>query len=105
MGGILIAVFYLFGAFGVSAAIPYNELSVDSGFMDAAGILLAGAPGIILSVIGFLFMFSLIANLSLLVVRRQLCRDVRSRDHAMPKVFEKENKDEVPRAPISSTAS
>ena len=37
VGGILIAIFYLFGAFGVSAAIPYNELSVDSGFMDAAG--------------------------------------------------------------------
>lgn len=96
VGGILIAVFYLFGAFGVSAAIPYNELSVDSGFMDAAGILLAGAPGIILTIIGILFMFSLIANLSSWSFGVNYVAMYAARDHAMPKVFEKENKDEVP---------
>ena len=102
VGGILIAVFYLFGAFGVSAAIPYNELSVDSGFMDAAGIrrcewdYMERWPGIILSVIGFLFMFSLIANLSSWSFGVNYVAMYAARDHAMPKVFEKENKDEVP---------
>ena len=64
--------------------------------MDAAGILLAGAPGIILSVIGFLFMFSLIANLSSWSFGVNYVAMYAARDHAMPKVFEKENKDEVP---------
>ena len=80
----------------MSAAIPYNELSVDSGFMDAAGILLASAPGIFLVIIGILFMFSLIANLSSWSFGVNYVAMYAARDHAMPKVFEKENKDEVP---------
>ncbi len=96
VGGIFIAIFYLFGAFGVSAAIPYNELSVDSGLMDAAAILLTSAPGIILTVIGFLFMFSLVANLCSWSFGVNYVAMYAARDNAMPKVFEKENKDEVP---------
>lgn len=96
VGGIFIAIFYLFGAFGVSAAIPFSELSVDSGLMDAAAILLTSAPGIILTIIGFLFMFSLIANLCSWSFGVNYVAMYAARDNAMPKVFEKENKDEVP---------
>jgi amino acid transporter len=38
LGGILIAVFYLFAAFGISAAIPVNELSVETALWNRGAV-------------------------------------------------------------------
>lgn len=96
IGGILIAVFYLFASFGIGVAIPVNELSVDSGFMDAVALLLGSPQGIVMVVVGFMFMFTLIANLASWSFGVNYVAMYAARDHAMPKVFDKENKHEVP---------
>ena len=38
-GGIAIAALYLFSSFGIGAAIPAMDISLDSGIMDAVGIM------------------------------------------------------------------
>ena len=63
VGGLLIAFFYMFGAFGVGAAIPADQLSMDSGLMDAFAILLGIETGPIIFALGALFIYTLVANL------------------------------------------
>ncbi len=96
IGGILIAVFYLFASFGIGVAIPANELSTSSGFMDAIALLLGTPQGIVMVIVGLMFMFTLIANLASWSFGVNYVAMYAARDHAMPKVFEKENKQEVP---------
>lgn len=96
LGGILIAVFYLFAAFGIGVAIPANELSTSSGFMDAIVLLLGTPQGAVIMIVGFMFMFTLVANIASWSFGVNYVAMYAARDHAMPKVFEKENKDEVP---------
>lgn len=61
-GGVLIAVFYLFAAFGMGAAIPSSQLSTSGGLMDSI-LLLVGHHNWFVVLIGILFMYTLAANL------------------------------------------
>lgn len=96
IGGILIAVFYLFASFGIGVAIPVEQLSVDTGFMDAFALLIGTPQGAIMMIVGLMFMFTLIANLASWSFGVNYVAMYAARDSAMPKVFEKENKHEVP---------
>lgn len=96
LGGILIAIFYLFAAFGIGVAIPADQLSVDSGFMDAMALLLGTPQGAVMVIVALMFMFTLVANLASWSFGVNYVAMYAARDHAMPKVFEKENKQEVP---------
>ena len=42
-GGIVIALIYLFSAFGIGAAIPTQEISEDSGLIDAVALMKSSA--------------------------------------------------------------
>lgn len=70
LGGILIALFYLLPSFGIGVAIPVEEISTDTGILDSYNLLLgkiglsAGAIKAIILVVGGLFIYTLIANIS-----------------------------------------
>ena len=50
-GGIVIAAIYLFSAFGIGAAVPTRDISVDSGLIDAVSLMTGttGGAGICIS--------------------------------------------------------
>lgn len=62
VGGITIAAIYLFSAFGVGAAIPANEISLDSGIVDAVGIIV-GQSSPLFFIVGLLFLTTLFGNM------------------------------------------
>ena len=62
-GGLLITAFYLFATFGIGAAIPTDELSKASGFIDSLRILAGASGGPLILICGFLFLFTLITNM------------------------------------------
>ena len=61
-GGIAIAAIYLFSSFGIGAAIPASEVSLDSGIMDAVAIM-AGNGSLLFIVIGVVFLITLFGNM------------------------------------------
>lgn len=61
-GGIVIAAIYLVSSFGLAAAIPARELSLDSGILDAVGIM-TGAGSWFLVTIGVVFLLTLVGNM------------------------------------------
>ena len=62
-GGIVIAAIYLFSAFGIGAAVPVREISVDSGLIDAVSLILGGSGGALVSVVALLFLVTLFGNM------------------------------------------
>lgn len=102
LGGILIAFFYLFASFGIGVAIPVTELSSDSGLLDSYQILLsavglsAAAIKAIIVVIGGLFIYTLIANISSWNFGVNSVIAYAAEDGTFPKSWAKRNKDGVP---------
>jgi glutamate:GABA antiporter len=95
IGGILIAAFYMLGAFGVSAAIPVDKLSLDSGLLDAFSILAGGAQWVLV-VVGILFMYTMISNLVSWSPGVNYVAQYAAKNKALPKVFASVNKHGVP---------
>ncbi|MBQ8717126.1 MAG: APC family permease [Clostridia bacterium] len=63
LGGFIIAFFYLLSAFGIGVAVPVDELSASGGILDSFNLLLGGNGGIFLTVVGLIFLYTLVANL------------------------------------------
>lgn len=61
-GGIAIATVYLISSFGIGAAIPSNEISLDSGIMDAVAIM-AGNGSLLFLIIAVVFLVTLFGNM------------------------------------------
>ncbi len=102
VGGILIAVFYLLASFGIGVAVPLEELSTDSGLLDSYNILLttagfsAAAIKAITVVIGGMFIYTLIANISSWNFGVNSVIAYAAEDGTFPKSWAKRNKDGVP---------
>lgn len=70
LGGILIAIFYLLPSFGIGVATPLDEIAESSGLIDSYGSLMgtlgfsAGAMKAITVVVGGMFIYTLVANIS-----------------------------------------
>ena len=62
-GGIVIAAIYLFSAFGIGAAVPVREISVDSGLIDAVSLILGGRGGALVGLVALLFLVTLFGNM------------------------------------------
>lgn len=62
-GGMIIAFFYLFSAFGISVAVPAGELSASGGILDSFKLLLNTSGGVIITLVGLVFLYTLVANL------------------------------------------
>jgi len=102
VGGILIAVFYLLASFGIGVAIPLDEISTDSGLLDSYNILLttagfsAAAIKAITVVVGGMFIYTLIANISSWNFGVNSVIAYAAEDGTFPKSWAKRNKDGVP---------
>ena len=62
-GGIVIALIYLFSAFGIGAAIPTHEISEDSGLIDAVSLMTGRTSGLFVGAVARLFLVSLFGNM------------------------------------------
>ncbi|GAY72236.1 APC family permease [Lentilactobacillus curieae] len=90
-GGILIAFFYIFGAFGMGVAIPADKLSASAGLMDSI-LLLIGQHNWFVIVIAILFMYTLAANLISWSAGVNYVASYAAKNHDLPAVFGRENK-------------
>lgn len=62
-GGIVIALIYIFSAFGIGVAIPTDEISTSSGLIDSFEILLGSSGGWALILVSVLFLLTLFGNM------------------------------------------
>lgn len=63
IGGLVIAGIYLFGGFGIGAAIPTSEISTDSGLIDAVALMTGKDTGPLIAAVALLFMVTLFGNM------------------------------------------
>jgi amino acid transporter len=90
-------VFYLLAAFGVGVAIPYDELSTDSGLLDSLAILLGSKGKWLVTLVGLLFLFTLFANLISWAYGINYVALYASQNHCLPNVFKwKSKKNDMP---------
>ena len=102
LGGILIAIFYIFPSFGMGVGTPFEEIQTNTGFLDSYNVLMANA-GIseaaiqaITIVVGGLFILTLIANISSWTFGVYSVTAYAAEDGAFPKSWAKRNKDGAP---------
>ena len=99
LGGILISFFYIFAAFGISAAIPVAELTTYGGLVDSfvAFFVILGLPGhILVPIAGVLFLFTLFINVLSWALGVNYVASHAAEQQALPKVFGKRNKEGAP---------
>ncbi|MDR1837982.1 MAG: APC family permease [Treponema sp.] len=90
MGGICIAVFYIFAAFGIGVAIPLDDLSTSEGLLDSFGFFFDNmgiASGVLLPVIGIMFLYTLVVNLLSWALGVNYVASYAAESSAMPKIF------------------
>ena len=91
IGGIVIAAIYMVSSFGIGAAIPSTELSLDSGIMDAVAIM-AGNGSLLLIVVGIVFLLTLFGNMVSWSFGVNFVAICAAKDGNMPKAFSTETK-------------
>ncbi len=99
LGGILIAVFYVFASFGIGVAIPIDDLSASGGFMDSFLYFFAGlniTNKLLLGLIGVMFLYTLVVNLLSWALGVNYVASYAADSNAMPAVFGKRNKNGAP---------
>ncbi len=62
-GGLVIAAIYLFSAFGIGAAVPTHDISVDSGLIDAVTLITGRSEGLFVGAVALLFLVTLFGNM------------------------------------------
>ena len=90
-GGIAIAALYLFSSFGIGAAIPAMDVSLDSGIMDAVGIM-AGVGSVLFIVVGIVFLITLFGNMVSWSFGVNFVAEHAAKKGNMPKTFAHESK-------------
>ncbi len=95
LGGIIIAAFYLLSAFGISVAIPADELTVSSGIIESFD-LLSGGNRIIVTVFGIMFLYTLVANLLSWSYGVNYVAKYASDDGSLPAFLAKSDKNDMP---------
>ena len=98
MAGVLIVVFYLFASFGISVAIPREELSTYGGLLDSFYFFFdyLRMPGILISIIALMFLYSLFANPVVWALGVNYVAFHAAENNAMPKAFAKATKSGAP---------
>ncbi len=96
LGGIIIAFFYLLSAFGIGVAVPAEELSASGGILDSFSLLLGTSGGVLFTLIGVIFLYTLAANLLSwsLGVNNVAC--YAAKEGLLPRVLAKKDKRGMP---------
>ena len=92
IGGILIAGFYLLTAFGISVAIPREDLTTSNGLIESFIMLTGQASGILLLIFGLVFLYTIIANPISWSLGVNYVAQYAAQDKSLPKVFASVNK-------------
>ncbi len=90
LGGSLIAIFYMIGAFGMTVAIPANEIAPDAGLLDS--FMALSTNNIFILIIGLMFMYTLASNLISWAYGVNYVAMYCAEDGALPKMFAKKRK-------------
>ena len=88
-GGIVIAAIYLFSAFGIGAAVPTHDISVDSGLIDAVSLITGRTSGIFVGAVALLFLVTLFGNMISWSMGVNSTAAYAAENHDMPRVFAK----------------
>ena len=107
LGGICIAVFYLFASFGIGVAIPIDQLvadegSISYGFIESFQYFLdgLGLPGhILVPIIGIMFLYTLFVNLLSWALGVNYVACYAGENKALPRFFAKRTKSGQPFGP------
>jgi len=92
ISGFLIALFYMLASFGLSVAIPKENLSLDTGLVESYQILLGIDSGFIISLIAILFIITLFVSLLSWTEGVNLECYASSQEGGMPKIFKYKDK-------------
>jgi len=87
IGGLVIAMIYLFTAFGIGVAIPSDQISTSTGLIDSIEILTGGGRSIFLSVVSMLFMVTLFGNMMAWALGANSVAAHAAENGDMPKIF------------------
>ncbi len=96
LGGLLIAVFYLLSAFGISVAVPTEELSASGGLIDSFMLLLNQSGGFLIVLFGIMFLYTLFANLISWSLGVNYVALYAASQGSLPKLFAKKSKSDMP---------
>lgn len=86
VGGIVIAAIYILCGIGIGAAVPTEELSLDSGIVDAVAAMLGQAHPLT-AIVGVAFMVSLFANMTCWSFGVNSVANYAAKHGNMPRVF------------------
>jgi amino acid transporter len=94
LGGILVAVFYIFASFGIGVAIPLNELTASGGLLDSFAFFFdnLGIASVFLVVIALMFIYTLVINLLSWALGVNYVAMYAADNDALPKVFSRRKK-------------
>ncbi len=87
LGGSLIAIFYMIGAFGMSVAIPTADIAPDAGLIDS--FMALSASKVFIIIIGLMFMYTLASNLISWAYGVNYVAMYCAEDGALPTIFAK----------------
>ena len=87
IGGLVIAMIYLFTAFGIGVAIPSDQISTSTGLIDSIEILTGGGRSVFLSVVSVLFMVTLFGNMMAWALGANSVAAHAAENGDMPKIF------------------
>lgn len=97
IGGIVIAAIYIFCAFGIGVAIPTDQISSDTGLLDAMRLLTGKSGGVFIAVMALFFMITLFGNMISWSLGVNNVASYAADRHDLPKVFAKRSaKNDMP---------
>lgn len=91
VGGIVIAAVYIFSSFGISVAVPVEEISTDSGIVEAFQAMTGKENSVFISVMAALFLITLFGNMISWASGVNNVAAYASDNGDMPKLFGKRN--------------
>lgn len=62
-GGIVVSLIYIAVTYCIGVAIPTDQISISTGFIDSIGILTGKTSGFLIKIISILFLFTLFGNM------------------------------------------
>jgi amino acid transporter len=94
LGGILVAVFYIFASFGIGVAIPIDELTASGGLLDSFAYFFdnLGIASVFLVIIALMFIYTLVINLLSWALGVNYVAMYAADNNALPKAFSKRKK-------------
>lgn len=96
LGGIFIAIFYVLASFGISVAVPQEELTASGGLIDSFILLTGKNSGIIIVIFSLMFLYTLAANLISWSLGVNYVALYAAKQKGLPSFLAVESKNEMP---------